>query len=99
MKFSFSNKLTLPAALLALLSLGLGATPASATTTVTTTFTVSATVQATCLISATAMAFGTYTGVVDNATSTVSVTCTNTTTYNVSLNPGAATDDDGRCAA
>ena len=90
MKFFNSLKLSL-AASLAILALGLASTSASATTTVTTTFGVSATVQSTCLISASALAFGTYTGVVDNATSTVSVTCTNTTTYNVSLNAGTAT--------
>jgi spore coat protein U-like protein len=85
-----STKTALTAALVVLLALGFASTTASATTTVTTTFGVSATVQATCLISATAMSFGTYTGVADNATSTVSVTCTNTTTYNISLNPGTA---------
>ena len=90
MKITNSLKLSL-AATLAVLTLGIASTPASATTTVTTTFGVSATVQATCLISATALSFGTYTGVVANSTSTVSVTCTNTTTYNVSLNPGTAT--------
>jgi spore coat protein U-like protein len=37
------------------------------------------------------MAFGTYTGVVATATSTVSVTCTNTTPYNVGLDPGLST--------
>jgi spore coat protein U-like protein len=89
MKFT-SLKLSL-AATLAVLTFGFASTPASATTTVTTTFGVSATVQSTCLISATALSFGTYTGVVANATSNVSVTCTNTTAYNVSLNPGTAT--------
>jgi len=59
-------------------------------TTATTTYAVTATVQATCTVSATALAFGTYTGVVANSTSSVSVTCTNTTTYNVGLNPGLA---------
>jgi spore coat protein U-like protein len=58
--------------------------------TATTTFQVTATVQATCLISATNLAFGTYTGVQVAQTSTISVTCTNTTTYNVGLNPGTA---------
>jgi spore coat protein U-like protein len=90
MKTMNSIKLAL-AASIAVLTLGFASTPASATTTVTTTFGVSATVQSTCLISATALSFGTYTGVVANSTSTVSVTCTNTTTYNVSLNPGTAT--------
>ena len=55
------------------------------------TFTVSATVQATCLITANNLAFGTYTGVLLNGTSTINVTCTNTTPYNVGLNPGVAT--------
>ena len=90
MKTLNSLKLSL-AASIAVLTLGLASTSASATTTVTTTFGVSATVQSTCLISATALAFGTYTGAVDNATSTVSVTCTNTTPYNVSLNAGTST--------
>jgi spore coat protein U-like protein len=91
MKSFNSLKLSLAAAATAVLTLGLASAPAFATTNVTTTFAVSATVQSTCLISATALAFGTYTGAVDNATSTVSVTCTNTTPYNVSLNPGTAT--------
>jgi spore coat protein U-like protein len=55
------------------------------------TFTVSATVVATCLVSATPMAFGTYTGAVVNSTSTISFTCTNTTAYNVGLSAGTAT--------
>ena len=59
--------------------------------TATTTFSVTATVQATCLISASTLAFGTYTGVQIAATSTLQVTCTNTTPYNVGLNPGTAT--------
>ena len=75
----------------ALGSLVLGLAPlTAAAATATTPFGVSATVQATCLISATPMAFGTYTGVVANSTSAVTVTCTNTTTYNVGLNPGLA---------
>jgi len=82
------NTLKLSLAAVTLGIFGFASTPASATTTVTTTFGVSATVQSTCLISATALAFGTYTGVVDNATSTVTVTCTNTTAYNVALSPG-----------
>jgi spore coat protein U-like protein len=59
--------------------------------TATTTFSVTATVQATCLISANPLAFGTYTGVLINATTTLQVTCTNTTPYNVGLNAGTAT--------
>jgi spore coat protein U-like protein len=59
--------------------------------TATTTFSVTATVQATCLISANTLGFGTYTGVQISATTTLQVTCTNTTPYNVGLNPGTAT--------
>lgn len=59
-------------------------------TTVTTTFAVTATVQATCLVSATAMAFGTYSGSAVTGSSTISVTCTNSTPYNVGLDPGLA---------
>ena len=67
--------------------LGLGSAPGEAVTS-TTAFNVSATVQATCLISATDLAFGTYTGSAIDATSTISVTCTNTTAYNVGLDAG-----------
>jgi spore coat protein U-like protein len=59
--------------------------------TVTTSFSVTATVQAACSLSATNLAFGTYSGSLINSTSTVSVTCTNTTNYNVGLNGGTAT--------
>ena len=59
--------------------------------TATTTFQVTATVQATCLISATTLAFGTYNGTLVTSTSTISVTCTNTTPYNVGLDAGLAT--------
>lgn len=58
--------------------------------TATTTFSVTATVTATCLISATSLAFGSYTGALATATATVSVTCTNTTPYNVGLDPGTS---------
>jgi len=80
----------LSAAVLGCVVFGLVSRPALAAT-VTTTFGVNATVQATCLVSATAMAFGTYTGVVATSTSAVSVTCTNTTPYNVGLSAGLAT--------
>jgi spore coat protein U-like protein len=58
--------------------------------TATTTFNVTATVQATCLISANPLGFGTYTGSLISASSTLSITCTNTTPYNVGLNAGTA---------
>jgi spore coat protein U-like protein len=60
-------------------------------TSATTSFTVTAVVQATCTIVANPLAFGTYSGLLINATSTLSVTCTKTTTYNVGLSAGIAT--------
>jgi len=90
MKLSIQLKPALAVASLGFLALGLAPMPGVAAT-ATTTFAVTATVQATCVVSATALPFGTYTAVVANATSTVSVTCTNTTPYNVGLNAGLAT--------
>ncbi len=86
----FSSKLKFSLAILACLPLGMAIQPAFATSTATTTFTVSATIQATCLVSATSLSFGTYTGAVATSSSTVSVTCTNTTPYHVGLNAGLA---------
>jgi spore coat protein U-like protein len=78
------------AAAIGILALGLSSMPAFATpVTVTSNFGVSATVQATCLISASPMAFGTYTGSASTSSTTVSVTCTNTTGYNVGLSAGS----------
>jgi spore coat protein U-like protein len=90
LKLSFSMKSALPVVALGFLALGLATQPAVAAT-VTTTFGITATVQATCLVSATSLAFGTYTGAVATSTSAVSVTCTNTTPYNVGLSAGLAT--------
>jgi spore coat protein U-like protein len=59
--------------------------------TATTTMAVTATVDATCQISATPLAFGSYTGAQTDATSTLTVTCSNTTPYNVGLDAGLAT--------
>ena len=59
-------------------------------TTATATFSVTATVAAGCSISATSLAFGTYSGALIGSTSTISVGCTNSTTYNVGLNAGTA---------
>jgi outer membrane usher protein len=69
-------------------------TPGTYTDTIsssTGSFTVTAVVQASCAISATSLAFGTYTGVARNSTSTLSIQCTNSTGYNVGLNAGTAT--------
>jgi spore coat protein U-like protein len=57
----------------------------------TTTFSVTVTVAANCTISATSLAFGNYAGVLIDSSSTITVTCTNTSTYNVGLNAGTAT--------
>jgi spore coat protein U-like protein len=57
----------------------------------TTTFSVAATVAANCTILATSLAFGNYAGALIDSTATISVTCTNTTPYNVGLNAGLAT--------
>jgi len=59
-------------------------------TTGTAHFNVKTTVQKACNISPTALNFNTYAKVLINATSTISVTCTNTTAYNVGLNAGTA---------
>ena len=64
------------------------ATGAVHAATATASSTISATVQATCLISATSLGFGTYTGVLLETTSTISITCTNTTPYTIGLNAG-----------
>jgi spore coat protein U-like protein len=56
----------------------------------TSSFTVTATIQPTCTLSATSLAFGTYAEVAIASTATISVTCTNTTAYNVGLNAGTA---------
>jgi spore coat protein U-like protein len=63
------------------------ATPAMSAT-ATTTFAVTATVQATCQISATPLAFGTYSGTQIDTTSTITATCTNSTAYTIGLNAG-----------
>jgi spore coat protein U-like protein len=91
MKLFANIKSVVPAAAVAVLALSMASTSAFAATTVTATFGVSATVQATCLVSASPLAFGTYNGTVSNTSTTVSVTCTNTTPYNVGLNAGVAT--------
>jgi spore coat protein U-like protein len=74
----------------AILAFG-GPSEAVVSPTASTTFQVTATVQATCLISASNLAFGTYTGAQVQATSTISITCTSSTPYNVGLDPGTST--------
>lgn len=69
-------------------------TPGTYTDTIsssTKSFTVTAVVQASCDFSANALAFGTYTGALLNATSSLTIQCTNTTAYTVGLNAGTST--------
>lgn len=69
------------------------ATAAIYSNSATTTFTVSLTLQANCSITANPLSFGT-TGVLSTAVNqqtTVAVTCTNTTPYNVGLDAGVVT--------
>ncbi len=90
MKLSTTIKSILPAVALGVLALGFDSASAFASTS-TANMGVSATVQSTCLIAATPLAFGTYTGVLASTSTTLSVTCTNTTPYNVGLNAGLGT--------
>ena len=76
--------------LLALLLPGLLPVTAQAAT-ASATLTVSVLVPASCQITATPLAFGIYTGAVDMDPSTLSITCSNTTAYTVSLNAGLGT--------
>lgn len=66
---------------------------ASAASTTTTTFTVSASVLKTCSVTATNLGFGNYTpgGGALTSTSTVSVLCTNGTSFTTALNAGSTT--------
>jgi len=89
MKFLNIVKLALPAAAFGFLALGPASIPVAASTT-TATFLVTATVASTCTVSATPLAFGSYTGALSQINTTVTVTCTNTTPYNVGLNAGMA---------
>ena len=69
-------------------------TETSCAATATTSFTVQVTITATCLInSASTLSFGTQGVLSTNAdqTSTLQVTCTNSTPYNIGLNAGTGT--------
>jgi spore coat protein U-like protein len=71
------------------LMLSLPSAPTHAATTLA-TFAITALVQSTCQITATVLNFPAYTGAISEATSTISLTCTNSTTYHVGLNAGTA---------
>jgi spore coat protein U-like protein len=87
MKLALSLKSA--AAVFGVLALGFASSANAATA--TTTFTVSTTVLATCTVSAGNLTFANYSGAQVDNSSTVTVTCTNTTPYNVGLNAGTAT--------
>jgi spore coat protein U-like protein len=57
----------------------------------TTSFPVTVVISAACTISASNLAFGTYSGLLIESTSIVSVNCTKAATYDVGLNAGLAT--------
>ncbi len=63
----------------------------AAAATATTTFSVTAEVRTTCTITTTNLAFGPYSGVQVDGTSTLSATCSTNTPYNIGLNAGGAT--------
>jgi spore coat protein U-like protein len=60
-------------------------------TTVTSPISINTTVAVACNIAANPLNFGAYSGLLTNATSTIFVTCTNSTAYNVGLDTGTAT--------
>lgn len=65
------------------------ATAATATTkAINASIPVTMNIQATCTLSTTSMAFGTFTGLDKDATATLTVTCTDTTTYEVGADNG-----------
>ena len=75
---------------MAALSMGsLGLWSASAAASIaTSSFQVTATVLKACTVVASPLAFGNYSGTVVTANTTIGVTCTNTTPYNVGLDAG-----------
>jgi spore coat protein U-like protein len=92
--FNSFKTLTLATGAAALLATGFASNRADATTTVTASIAVSATVLSSCGVTALPLAFGTYSPTQSTNTTaqtTVAVTCTNGTPYNVGLNAGAGT--------
>ena len=89
MNLSKTSGKALRSAILTTMALSLPSLTAVASTT-TATFGVTATVQASCSISASTLSFGSYNGTAATATSAISVTCTNSTPYNVGLSAGVA---------
>jgi spore coat protein U-like protein len=88
-KFLNIARFMLPSIVLGLLALNLAAVPATAAT-ISNTFLVSTSVSATCTASGTPITFGAYTGVLAQTTGTGTVTCTNTTPYNIGFDAGTS---------
>ena len=77
------------ACLAAVLALGQAvACAAASAATSTTTFLVTLAVQPSCTVSATALAFGTYSGAQIDRTATINATCTSTTPYYINCSDG-----------
>ena len=70
--------------------LALSGTQARAITS-TAAFAISVTVQSSCQVSTSALSFGTYTGALGLASATLTLTCTDSTSYNVGLSAGSTT--------
>lgn len=83
------NRSALPVIATSLLAIALAPGHAAAAT-ANTSFGVSVTVQSACVVSASSMRFGTYTGAAASAASAITVKCTNSTPYNVGLSGGLA---------
>lgn len=91
MQMTSCLKPSLCATVLACLALA-ASPPTARAATSTTTFTVSTNVQTTCVISATKLSFGPYSGTSESdSTSIITVQCSNSTPYNVGLDAGTAT--------
>lgn len=88
--FNLARRTRITLAGVALLG-SLALAPPGDAATATGTMGISATVQATCVISATNMAFGTYNGAALAGTATITTTCTNTTPYRIGLSAGLGT--------
>ncbi|MFJ3054706.1 spore coat U domain-containing protein [Herbaspirillum sp. NPDC087042] len=65
--------------------------PASFAATATSSLTISASVVASCTVVGSAIAFGAYTQTLVNQSGSITVLCTNGTTYNVGLDAGTGT--------
>ena len=75
-------------AVVGFLALGIASTRAFATA-ATANLSIGASVTATCVVGTTAVSFGSYTGTVISTSGAITVTCTNSTGYTVSLNAGS----------